>query len=59
MALSGDLINQEPFWSDITEHVELRNRLVHDGQDATEQEARASLKAIRELMEHVKAHNHL
>lgn len=59
MTLSGDDINQEPFWSGIIEHVELRNRLVHDGQDATEQEARASLQAIKDLIEHIKSHNHL
>src|SRR5262245_61110698 len=41
MALSGDRITQESFWSALTAHVELRNRLVHDGQNATESEAAA------------------
>ncbi len=59
MALSGDKITQAPFWSRLTEHVELRNRLVHDGQDATESQSRASLTAIQALIVHIKEHNSL
>jgi hypothetical protein len=57
MALSGDDITQQPFWTHIADHVELRNKLVHDGEDATEAQSRASLDAIKALIAHVKEHN--
>jgi hypothetical protein len=59
MALSGDDINQAPFWSAVNDHVELRNRLVHDGQDATEPESKRSLKAVQALIAHIKERNNL
>ena len=59
VALSGDPVKQEPFWLALTEHVELRNKLVHDGEDATEAQARASLDAVKALIAHVKDHNAL
>lgn len=59
MALSGDQITQAPFWSKVTDHVELRNRLVHDGQDATQEQARHSLDAVAALIAHVRRHNSL
>jgi hypothetical protein len=59
IALSGDPIRQTDFWAALTNHAELRNRLVHDGQDATENQARASLKAVKALIAHVKTHNNL
>lgn len=59
VALAEDPIKQATFWTDLTRHVELRNRLVHEGQDATEAESRRSLDAVRALIEHIKAHNKL
>lgn len=58
-ALSGDEITQAPFWSKLTEHAELRNRLVHDGEDANQVQSRASLDAIRAAIKHVSEHNSL
>ena len=57
MALAEDKITQEPFWSNIVAHTELRNDLVHEGKDATADQAKASLDAIAALIAHVKAHN--
>ncbi len=57
VALSGDEIKQAPFWSDITDHTELRNRLVHDGEDATREQSRRSLDAVKALIAHINEHN--
>jgi hypothetical protein len=59
MTLSGDHINQEPFWKNLTDHVELRNRLVHDGEDATQEQSAASLKAVKALIAHVQGANNI
>ncbi|HEX3082681.1 MAG TPA: hypothetical protein VHQ86_05550 [Candidatus Saccharimonadia bacterium] len=58
IALSGDTIKQEPFWSDFEKHVELRNELVHEGKDATAEEARRSLDVVAMLIQHVVEFNH-
>lgn len=57
IVLSGDEIKQQPFWQALTDHVELRNRLVHDGEDATEDQSRRSLDAVGEVVAHIKKHN--
>lgn len=57
MALSNDPIRQAPFWAALQDHAELRNKLVHEGQDATLEQSAASLKAISELIKHVLAAN--
>ena len=57
MALSEDKITQEPFWSNVVAHVELRIDLVHEGKDASVLQSRNSLDAVTALIEHVKAHN--
>lgn len=59
IALSNDPIRQESFWAPLIEHVELRNKLVHDGEDATEVQARSSLNAVKALIDHVIEHNGL
>ncbi|MDB5178671.1 MAG: hypothetical protein JWN01_614 [Patescibacteria group bacterium] len=59
IALSGDEIKQAPFWAALTDHVELRNKLVHDGQDATAEQSRNSLDAVKALISHVQEHNSL
>jgi hypothetical protein len=53
MALSGDLIRQAPFWSALQDHAELRNKLVHDGQDATKEQSHRSLQAVTAAINHV------
>ncbi len=57
VALSEDKITQEPFWSQVAAHVELRNDLVHEGRDASVVQSRSSLDAIAALIAHVKQHN--
>jgi hypothetical protein len=58
MALSEDsAIKQQPFWSAIADHVQLRNDLVHEGQDASEEQSRRSLDAVRALIAHIKDYN--
>lgn len=53
-ALSGDDdIAQKPFWRKLVDHVELRNDIVHDGNDATEAQSEASYAAVDELMNHI------
>jgi hypothetical protein len=54
MALAEDKITQQPFWSDLTAHVELRNDLVHEGKDASVVQSRNSLDAVTKLIAHVK-----
>ncbi len=56
MTLSGDDINQAPFWSAVQQHIVLRNDLVHEGRDATPEESSRSLQAIGSLIEHVTSH---
>ncbi|HVQ44211.1 MAG TPA: hypothetical protein VMT30_04575 [Candidatus Saccharimonadia bacterium] len=53
IALSNDDIKQAPFWSRFIAHTELRNELVHEGKDATEAQSRASLEAVKALIDHV------
>lgn len=53
IALSEDPIKQAPFWSSFIAHTELRNALVHEGVDATEQQSRASLDSVTALIDHV------
>src|SRR5262245_55523265 len=48
-ALSGDRIDTQPFWEKYKAHTKLRNRIVHGGATATQQEAQASLRATQEL----------
>jgi hypothetical protein len=57
IALSGDEIKQAPFWAPLTDHAELRNKLVHEGQNATTTQSRSSLDAVKALIAHVKAYN--
>jgi hypothetical protein len=53
VALSGDPIRQAPFWAALQDHAELRNKLVHDGQDATKEQSRRSLEAVKAAISHV------
>lgn len=57
VALAEDDIKQANFWAAFIAHTELRNALVHDGVEATPEQARASLEAVSALISHV--HHHL
>ena len=52
-ALSGDQLTAAPFGSAIQTHIQLRNDLVHEGRDATAEDAEASLGAVEALIAHV------
>ena len=56
IALAEDDIKQEPFWAAFIAHTELRNALVHEGEEATAEQARASLEAVSALISHVRSH---
>lgn len=53
IALAEDDIKQTDFWAPFVAHTELRNALVHDGVEATLEQARASLEAVTALISHV------
>lgn len=53
IALSNDPIKQAPFWADFIAHTELRNALVHEGQDASQDQSSASLQAVTALIDHI------
>lgn len=56
VALSDDFeIANQSFWTDgsLTAHVKRRNKIAHEGVDATREEAEASFAAIDALMNHV------
>lgn len=58
-AVATDAIDAEPFWPDFQAHVKRRHALAHDGQidgrAVTRSEADASLVAVHQLLDHVKA----
>ena len=56
MALADDNINQQSFWKAFTDHVGLRNDLVHDGADATADQAAVSLKVVGQIIGHITDH---
>lgn len=47
--------SQELWWGDYTAAVKLRNRVVHSGNPASEQEAREAINAARELVDYLVA----
>ena len=55
VALSGDAIQQKPFWPAFKECVRLRNQIVHRGATATEQEAAQYLSVAKEVIAHLEA----
>jgi hypothetical protein len=52
-ALSEDKLRQAPFWTDFKRHVELRNDIVHQGREATQDESQASIRAVEQLIDHI------
>jgi hypothetical protein len=53
-ALAEDDLKQQPFWSRYKAHNELRNDIVHDGRAATKLECEQSLRAVTDLIDHLK-----
>jgi hypothetical protein len=53
-ALTGDLIHNQPWWSDFTTSAKRRNNIIHAGAHATAADAEASLKVADQLLAHLK-----
>jgi hypothetical protein len=55
VVLSKDKIKAQSFWAGYTKHANLRHAIVHKGERATAQQAKASLRAATALVTHVEA----
>ncbi|TML60265.1 MAG: hypothetical protein E6G18_06645 [Actinobacteria bacterium] len=55
VVLSKDKIKARSFWEGYTTHANLRHAIVHKGEQATAQQAKASLSAASTLITHVEA----
>ncbi len=53
VALSGDKIQDTPFWVGYTKMVTLRNKVVHKGTRPSLQQAEQAYKAAKELIKHL------
>jgi hypothetical protein len=53
VALSGDTIQERPFWPRFKEHVRRRNEIVHRGYRSSEAEAQTSVEIAREFVTHI------
>jgi hypothetical protein len=53
-ALTGDEIQQQPFWQKFKESARRRNRIIHQGQVVGKAEAEDSFKAASDLIAHLK-----
>ena len=54
-ALTGDAVHQQPFWSDFTTCVKVRNDVVHRGARASVQQAETAVAAAESLLRHLAA----
>ena len=52
VALTGDQIQDRPFWSDYKAHVELRNDVVHGGKQIERTAAEKSVETVSKRLEH-------
>jgi hypothetical protein len=53
MAITGDIINQQPFWARFKESATRRNRVSHNGQSYGQADAEASLAVAKEFVAHL------
>lgn len=53
-ALSGKQIGEQSFWSQYTDSVRLRNKVIHEGKSVTRDEANNTLNVIKEFIEYLK-----
>jgi len=52
--LSGDTIQQQPFWSDLTKHSKLRNAIIHKRYLPSKDEAEVSATCVECLVAYLK-----
>jgi hypothetical protein len=57
--LTGDNINNQPFWNGYLQLVEDRNKAVHAGDQLDRESVQADIDAARRFVEHVAQHNGL
>ena len=55
VALTGDNIQDQSFWSDFKKHVEVRNKVVHSKYNATKEEADKSFTSVSEVVGHLES----
>ena len=53
-ALTGDKIQNQPFWEKYKESAVRRNRIIHRGATVGKAEAEESIKAASDLVHHLK-----
>ena len=53
-AVCDDQIQQEPFWASFKKHVQRRNRIVHGGEKASQQEAEDSIAVAEKVVRHIR-----
>jgi hypothetical protein len=53
VALSGDRIQDKPFWSDFKAHAKLRMNIVHGGHSATAEDADKSIATVEKVIDHL------
>lgn len=53
VALSGDPIHEQLWWSNYKQHNELRNDVTHRGSQVTADEAARAVSAVRSLIDHL------
>ena len=53
MALSGDRIQQMPFWEKLMKHHKRRNKIVHKGDRCTKEEAEESISVVDQYIQHM------
>ena len=53
VALSGDRVQEQPFWASLTTCVQLRNRVVHAGQLVTADQSALYLQVAHQVIQHL------
>jgi len=52
--LSGDTIQRQSFWNDLTKHTKLRNAIIHKRYVPSKDEAEMSVTCVERLVTHLK-----
>jgi hypothetical protein len=55
LALTGDVIQEQPWWSEYIEHTRRRNRVVHHGERPSKEDAEASISVAKQFADHLDA----
>jgi hypothetical protein len=55
VALTGDQIQNAPFWSKLREHTERRHGVIHSGRSVDRDDARESIEAVSSAIAHMES----